>query len=104
MQTRTNDRTRAPRGAPRAEPKTEAPAPEAKPDPHHAQHSILRAMRGRRVTLRLLDGTTIEGHLVADDTFTLVLRPDGAPVPADGSPPLPALIFKHGVIGVDWLE
>ena len=115
MQTRTNERTRtAPRGAPRAEPKAEgrklacgpeAPAPDpkpVKPDPHHAQTAMLRAMRGRRVTLRLLDGETLTGVLVTNDVYCLAIRSDDAPPGADGSPALPALVFKHACAVVDW--
>ena len=100
---RPTDRTRnAQRTEPRALPEKVPVTPDAKPDPHHAQTAMLRAMRGRRVTLRLLNGETLTGVLVTNDVYCLALRPDGAPPGGDGSPALPALVFKHACAVVEW--
>jgi len=81
-----------------------APAREhtSRESPQHCQESLLRAMRGRRVAVRLLDGAPIEGVLVTHDRFCLALRADDALPGADGSPALPCLLFKHAIVGIDW--
>ena len=53
------------------------------------QQRWLRAHRGQRLRLRLIDGKVLSGVLKAWDTFTLEVAID--------SDPEPALLFKQAV-------
>ena len=48
---------------------------------HSVQSAMLQAMVGRRVSLTMLDGSTLDGTLKAADTFTLAIREPGKQAP-----------------------
>ena len=82
----------------------ESKAPETngqkpKRDPHAVQSRILGAMLRHTVRVHLLTGEVVTGEVVtgealAFDTYALGLRVDGQDKPV--------LIFKHGVVMIDW--
>lgn len=71
-------------GAPRC-PKNLNPLP----TPASPQEAWLCGRRGRAVTVRLVDGKTLTGTLVAWDVYTLHLAATGRGVPT--------LVYKHAV-------
>ena len=56
----------------------QAATPKPKREPHRVQVAVLGALKNRRVTMRLLDGTEVCGVLRAVDTYTLALQADGS--------------------------
>ena len=80
--------------APEATTVAQANGQKTKRDPHAVQTRILGAMRGQAVRVHLFTGETVYGELLAHDTYALGLRVDGQDKPV--------LIFKHGVVMIDW--
>ena len=66
----------------------------ASPDADEAESTWLHAARGKVVRVRLLEGKTLVGQLLAFDPHTLVLQ---------GAAPVPLLVYKHSILylGVD---
>jgi sRNA-binding regulator protein Hfq len=60
----------------------------ASPDADDAETTWLHAARGKVVRVRLLEGKTLVGQLLAFDPHTLVLQ---------GKAPVPLLVYKHNV-------
>ena len=60
----------------------------ASPDADEAQSTWLHAASGKVVRVRLLDGKTLVGQLLAFDPHTLVIQ---------GAAPVPLLVFKHSI-------
>ena len=66
----------------------------ASPDADEAETTWLHAARGKVVRVRLLEGKTLVGQLLAFDPHTLVIQ---------GAAPVPLLVYKHSILylGVD---
>jgi sRNA-binding regulator protein Hfq len=60
----------------------------ASPDADDAQITWLHAASGKVVRVRLLDGKTLVGQLLAFDPCTLVIQ---------GAAPVPLLVYKHSI-------
>jgi sRNA-binding regulator protein Hfq len=58
------------------------------PDADDAQTTWLHAARGKVVRVRLGDGKTLVGQLLAFDRHTLVIQ---------GAAPVPLLVYKHSI-------
>jgi sRNA-binding regulator protein Hfq len=64
------------------------PQSAASPDAEDAETTWLHAARGKVVRVRLLEGKTLVGQLLAFDPHTLVLK---------GAAPVPLLVYKHNI-------
>ena len=60
----------------------------ASPDADHAETTWLHAARGKVVRVRLREGKTLVGQLLAFDPHTLVIQ---------GATPVPLLVYKHSI-------
>jgi len=80
--------------APEATTVAQANGQKPKRDPHAVQSRILGAMLRHTVRVHLFTGEVVTGEALAFDTYALGLRVDGQDKPV--------LIFKHGVVMIDW--